>query len=303
MQCRVENSQLDRVIYHYCDPNALLSILEHKKLRFTHAAYLNDTLEIRHGVAICRGILTELLKGSPDDPVLTNAVAYLANAEEWQYYVCCFSESKDKLSQWRAYANNGDGFAIGLRVDHLSQSSDGPFECRLDQVSYDPSPLKEGLDSIVYDLQSELEEIPTDTDNAAMQWCIDNAASRIGGWCIDQSAFHKDAGFSEEEEWRSVRTYRLEGSELEKNMIEGKGPGVFVRSFQKLQRELVERRQIRVGRYELTPYIDVAIQPESINEIVCGPRTAKELTESSLKILKKKFGLTFTVSRSTATYR
>jgi len=185
----------------------------------------------------------------------------------------------------------------------LDQNSDGPFECRLDQVSYDPSPLKEGLDSIVYDLQSELEEIPTDTDNDAMQWCIDNAASRIGGWCIDQSAFHKDAEFSEEEEWRSVRTYRLEGSELEKNMIEGKGPGVFGKVIQEFQRELVKRRQVRVGRYGLTPYINVAIQPEFINEIVCGPRTAKELTESSLKMLMKKFGFVFEISRSKATYR
>ncbi|KLU02293.1 hypothetical protein RISK_005359 [Rhodopirellula islandica] len=32
--------------------------------------------------------------------------------------------------------------------------------------------------------------------------CHEHAAAHIGNWIIDQSAFHKDAGFIEEEEWR-----------------------------------------------------------------------------------------------------
>ncbi len=293
----------DRVIYHYCDANALLSILEYKTLRFTHAAYLNDTLEIRRGVEFCRGILHELLTDAPNDPVLTSAVAYLTHVEDWQYYVCCFSESEDKLSQWRAYADDGAGFAIGFSAVHLSRDSDSPFECRLDKVTYDTSPLRDGLSSFVSDLQSQLAELPDDTDKDEMQFCVENAASRTGGWCIDQSAFHKDVGFIEEEEWRSVRTYRLEGSEEEKRLLEGKADGLVRRVVRDMQTALLKRRKVRAGRHGLTPYIDVAIQPESITEVICGPRTTKNLTESSLRMLNTKFGFSFTVSRSKATYR
>jgi hypothetical protein len=202
----------ETVVYHYCDANALLSILTSQKLWYTHAAYLNDTMEIRKGVQLCQELLSEKLKTLPNDPVLMATKAFLANAEKWQYYVCCFSKGRDKLSQWRAYANDGNGFAVGFKTHYLSESSDGPFECRHDSVTYDEAPLKGGFDAIVDDLQSQLAELPDDTAEDAMNWCRSNAAERIGGWCIDQSAFHKDAGFKEEEESRSARMYRLEGT-------------------------------------------------------------------------------------------
>ncbi|QDT10767.1 DUF2971 domain-containing protein [Planctomycetes bacterium K23_9] len=293
----------ETVIYHYCDANALLSILTNQKLWYTHAAYLNDTMEIRKGVEFCEELLSSRLKAVASDPVISSAKAYLANAEKWQYYVCCFSKGRDKLSQWRAYANDGDGFAVGFKTHYLSKSNDGPFECRLDSVSYEESPLEDGFNSIVSDLQSQLAALPNDTEKDAMNWCRSNAAERIGGWCIDQSAFHKDAGFSEEEELRSARMYRLEDTELEQVLIADNKPGDIVRIFQNLQQEFIERRLIRSGRFGLTPYIEVPFQPEAISEVICGPRTANELTESSLEILKKKLGLTFSVSRSTATYR
>jgi hypothetical protein len=297
------NGQTDKVIYHYCDANALLSILTIQKLWYTHAAYLNDTMEIKKGVEICQELLSEMLKTDPNDLVIKAAKSYLANAEKWQYYVCCFSEDRDKLSQWRAYANDGDGFAIGFKTHYLCPNTDGVFECRLGRVSYDESSLKEGLDFVVKDLQSDLAKLPDDTDHDRLEWCREHAASRIGDWCIGQSAFHKDAGFMEEEEWRSARAYGLEGSDFEQAMIADENPGDIVRIFQELRQEFLQRRLVRSGRYGLTPFIEVPISPQAISEVVCGPRTAKSLTESSLGILKQKLGLTFEVTRSTATYR
>ncbi|WP_162006789.1 hypothetical protein, partial [Roseimaritima sediminicola] len=109
--------------------------------------------------------------------------------------------------------------------------------------------------------------------------------------------------FSEEEEVRSARMYRLEDTELEKALVADNDPGDIVRIFQNLQQDFLQRRLIRGGRFGLTPYIEVPFKPEAIGEIICGPRTTKELTESSLEILKKRLGFTFSISRSTATYR
>lgn len=293
----------DTVVYHYCDANALLSILTNQRLWYTHAAYLNDTMEIKKGVEFCQELLSKKLDAVPGDPVLETAKFYLANTEQWQYYVCCFSKGRDKLSPWRAYANDGDGFAMGFKTQYLTQSTDGPFECRLDSVSYDESPLADGFNSIVNDFQADLSELPEDMDPGKLQWCRNHAAEWIGGWCIDQSAFHKDAGFREEEESRSARMYRLEDTGFEQALISDKDPGDIVRIFQDLQQEFIKRRLIRSGRFGLTPYIEVPFQPDAISEVIFGPRTATKLTESSLEILKKKLGLTFSVSRSTATYR
>lgn len=297
------DKQVVEVVYHYCDANALLGILDNQKLWYTHAAYLNDTMEITKGVEICQELLSELQAKRRNVPLLEKVKSYLANAEKWQYYICCFSKCKDKLSQWRAYANDGDGFAVGFKTHYLSQSADGPFECRLAPVSYNESSLKEGLNAVVSDFQSQLAELPSDTDQGSLEFCRNNAAERVGGWCIDQSAFHKDAGFVEEEEWRSVRAYGLEGTEVEQTLINDDSPGELVRIFQRLQQEFLERLRVRSGRYGLTPYIEVPIQPEAIAEVVCGPRTAKDLTEASLEILKRKLGFRFNIARSTATYR
>ena len=170
MSAELSSDHQEKVVYHYCDANALLSILTNQKLWYTHAAYLNDTMEIKRGVEICQELLSDKLKSFPNDPVLESAKSYLANAEKWQYYVCCFSDGRDKLSQWRAYANDGDGFAIGFKKHYLNGNVDGPFECRLDRVSYDESPLKDGFDSIVDDLQVQLTELPEETDEDSIQW-------------------------------------------------------------------------------------------------------------------------------------
>jgi Protein of unknown function (DUF2971) len=42
--------------------------------------------------------------------------------EAAHYFVCCFSKEGDDLGQWRAYADNGRGFAIGFDATTLEQA-------------------------------------------------------------------------------------------------------------------------------------------------------------------------------------
>jgi len=303
MKRRIENPNLNRVIYHYCDANALLSILEHKTLRFTHAAYLNDTLEIRHGVTICKQLLEERRMRNPPDQVLEYAIEYLANAERWQYYVCCFSESKDKLSQWRAYANDGDGFAIGFHARDFNVSNDGPFEGRLSRVEYTSDSLTAKVAKLLESHRADAHPFKDDATPEYKKFVFENSAAHVGNILIDESVFIKDSGFVEEQEWRAVRSYKLEDTETERALVNEEDPGDMIRIFQELQQEFIERRLVRQGRFGLTPFIEVEFRAESLREVVCGPRTAQKLTETSLAILMKKYELTFNVSRSAATYR
>lgn len=293
----------ETIIYHYCDASALLSILQHQKLWYTHAAYLNDTMEIRKGVDLCQKLLAEMLEAEQDDPVLLAAMSYLTNAERWQYYVCCFSEGGDKLSQWRAYANDGDGFAIGFNIARLQEHVDGPFEAELEKVRYDDMLIKRRFEGLVTNFKASSHRFPEGTSADSRRFSFDSSGTHIGNMLIDESVFQKDNGFHEEEEWRSVRSYKLEDTETERALVDEQDPSEFVRVFQDSVTEMLERRHVRSGRFGLTPYIEVPFEREAIVEVVCGPRTVKDLTESSLEMLKKKFGYQFIISRSSATYR
>ena len=48
---------------------------------------------------------------------LYNRTAYITQISK--DYVCCFSEEKDLLSQWRGYGSDGNGIAIGFNAQLL----------------------------------------------------------------------------------------------------------------------------------------------------------------------------------------
>lgn len=65
------------------------------------------------------------MKYFEDDPVNPNHVAL-------PYFVTCFSELEDDLSQWRAYGGGENGYAIGFRTGSLA----GIPSCFLARVTY-----------------------------------------------------------------------------------------------------------------------------------------------------------------------
>jgi hypothetical protein len=105
-------------IYHYTDDRGLAGILESGRMRLTDIFDLNDPTELRHGVSPA----IKLLNAARRDDRLEikqfsdNVAAMLHGGieEAAHYFVCCFSKEGDDLGQWRAYADNGRGFAIGF---------------------------------------------------------------------------------------------------------------------------------------------------------------------------------------------
>jgi hypothetical protein len=124
-------SELDKhppppVIYHYTNDAGLRGIIETGKLRLTDIFYLNDPTELRHGI----GPAIELLAAKCDDarPEIKqfskNLAAILHGGIEQtaHYFSCSFSGAGDDLGQWRAYADNGHGYAIGFDAALLEQA-------------------------------------------------------------------------------------------------------------------------------------------------------------------------------------
>ena len=49
------------------------------------------------------------------------------NHADFRYYVTCFSYQNDLLSQWRGYADDGRGAAIGFDLDVLKEAGLNPI--------------------------------------------------------------------------------------------------------------------------------------------------------------------------------
>lgn len=118
--------QVPSRIYHYTDDRGLKGILETGQLWFTDVFRLNDPSEVSHGIDQALSILESDADKAGDDgrlfrkrfgtPVKRN-IQTLAHC-----FVCCFSEDGDELGQWRAYADDGRGYAIGFDAKVLEEA-------------------------------------------------------------------------------------------------------------------------------------------------------------------------------------
>ncbi len=120
----LEAQQPPPIIYHYTDDVGLRGILETGQFRLTDIFYLNDPSELEHGFSHAIKILNEKAShGSPNSKVFAKQFSTFVSQrglqESANYFVCSFSSSGDDLGQWRAYADNGRGYALGFDAKAL----------------------------------------------------------------------------------------------------------------------------------------------------------------------------------------
>jgi hypothetical protein len=152
---RLERQQAtDRIVtplYHYTDATGIEGIFKTQQLWFTDYRHLNDPSELRHGMAIVRAVLGEnLVDGDGRVDLFRRVVDDLFSLENVDgnlaFFVGSLSRERDDLGQWRTYADNGRGFAIGFAPgmftvrDDVSGSPDenaflGPVQYGPDQIT------------------------------------------------------------------------------------------------------------------------------------------------------------------------
>ncbi|MGM7893081.1 DUF2971 domain-containing protein [Yersinia enterocolitica] len=100
------------LIYHYCNPEAFLQIIEKKKLWLSATNNMNDSAEDRWVENSLGNVLRSIIDETNND--WCNQVWSSFTVSNLPKYVACFSTDDDSLSQWRAYALDGEGVAIGF---------------------------------------------------------------------------------------------------------------------------------------------------------------------------------------------
>jgi hypothetical protein len=114
------------LIFHYTNDIGLHGVLTSGKIWLTDVAHLNDPSELQYGIEVAFEELktatsnrVELLK---DFAIEFEEVLKSIATSISRNFVCCFSTSGNELSQWRAYADNAKGYAIGFSGDELEQA-------------------------------------------------------------------------------------------------------------------------------------------------------------------------------------
>lgn len=149
---------MDAIVYHYCDLNAFQSILKNKTLWLSDVKKSNDCEEGNYLINLIHSYLNYLIQTEScgikelknvrelldiyfehqetrvynlddieENDKVFEQLGYIPGDElyydkfEKPLYTTCFSSNGDLLSQWRGYADDGCGVAIGFRTDLLSK--------------------------------------------------------------------------------------------------------------------------------------------------------------------------------------
>lgn len=104
-------------MFHYCSLQGFQSIVESRHLWASNSQFLNDRAEVQRArEALGRSkdlVLKELSRYPQLLPILQSQLERVAT-EDFHVFVTSFCEKPDKLSQWRGYAQQGHGVAIGF---------------------------------------------------------------------------------------------------------------------------------------------------------------------------------------------
>lgn len=148
LQAEQDASSITAPLYHYTDGHGLKGILQSGQIWFTDYRYLNDPSELTHGADKARDVARQIVNEA--DGLARLFFQNLADVftprnfeANLEFFIASFSHARNDLGQWRAYSDDGRGFAIGFAPrmfsivdpvpDRLPEFV-GPIRYRTDEV-------------------------------------------------------------------------------------------------------------------------------------------------------------------------
>lgn len=277
----IEKSDIPDTVYHYCGVSSFYGILTSKQLWLNNVHFMNDYAEQLGFIEKAKKRLNELLQGSERQEIQF-LMDHLAEARLTPY-VCCFSREGDLLSQWRAYADDGAGFAVGFSSSWLSKKR-GKCPLVLWKAVYNEDRQLELLNTSIQKYLDHMKQQDIKNINA-------DAVIRdhLAIWII--SAACKNHGFREEKEWRLIISmpFNLENT-----------------NWECLNEAGISKMCFRVSNERVIPYLTFPFPEHVITTIYLGPKNYARDDDSNLKIFLAENGYNVNhikIERSESTYR
>lgn len=294
--------EMPGVLYHYCSIETLLNILRNSCIWLSDAEKANDRMELKYfsnqmnvqllkilesytkkidekQIVLIKQMLRKLLKCICD-----RSMPIIANSKE---YICCFSEEKDLLSQWRAYGNDGKGVALGFNANLFFKLKD-LYNFDFTKVVYQDANLRKCIEEYMEEHLRYILENNSYTEENIKDMLFDLGPIIVP---IFQAGYaFKYPGFSEENEWRLY--YKQTGNYDE--ISEDEDPFIW-NAFHPIN-SLAENfsysdLKFRSLENDICSYYELHFEKckkDIIKEIVLGPKC--KIKKRDLLILLRKYG-------------
>lgn len=264
--------KLPNKLYHYTNLNGLIGIVENSEIWLSNMYFLNDKNEFELGLRFVveqleayKGGFSVLKPTKYFIEALEKAIDFIK--EKDSPYILSMTTNNDLLSQWRGYTNNGVGVNIGFSNNFFEENKLKVYKC-----IYEVEKQKEIINHIL--TQSifmfigiaDSQGIFKDSEKIELSK-YDNAVSIAGKYFIDRTMFFcsliKDKSFVEEDEWRLL----LFDDKSEINFL---NKGNYFKPYKKIKIDNLN---------------------DTIDEVMMGPNSEKELCHLSLKMLFNKYNI------------
>lgn len=265
------------LLFHYTTGAGMRGILDSSRLWATNFRYLNDASEVGYGVSLFEGLINDRLSNTKNDVLaeFLGRTLHTANGFDGMFdcYIACFCERDDLLTQWRAYAGSGGGYALGFSTKEIGRrwgQLDRTQDFTLRRVVYDverqKALLAQVIDQTLEVLAAGTRDITVAEANNVIARCCQFVRAEVADYLLS----FKHPAFAVEEEWRICHVV----SSNEEDHV-----------------------QFRDGAYGLTPYVCLDISPMAgvnhnklpLARITHGPTPSPENVRFALnKLLRAK---------------
>jgi Protein of unknown function (DUF2971) len=253
-----------------------------------HSAYsvLNDTMEREWGYQIFTEV-AEQIRGECGSDFISRIEEIVKISQESSVaMISSYSLDGDVLSQWRAYTDDGRGFAIGFSTHDMEMPAK-PLRVLYDKAAQ----VKELTGNIVHAFNYEKSIGFNYNEQFRSHWFA---------FGLDLCAY-KNPAFAEEMEIRRVHISSLALGEVSKRLVP-----LGAIDQEGLRRSSPVDVNFRVSNGMLVPYVVLDYtdggRNSPIKEVVLGPKNAN--LESNIEILLNAAGLNnIAIRRSRASYR
>lgn len=183
------------IYYHYTTMAGCLGIITSRRVWLTDHRFLNDKQELKQGLSALMAHLTEEKRES-------FKIAFLWHSTNTHHCVLSMSKSPKILSQWRAYATDGTGVAIGFSDFFLKFSKIELMHCQYENHEAYAQKLATKYASFIDSVHQARLDNPG--ENRFMEW-IDQHKENFSAIVKDIIAL-KNPAFAEEQEVRAIRS-------------------------------------------------------------------------------------------------
>ena len=317
--------KIPEIVYHYCSLESFLAIINSSTIRLTNITKSNDREEIRYSFDAFEDTLrksckefsqkyidnTEMKKFFDDidyDSLVSRAVVN----ESLIYYVACFSSESDLLSQWRGYANDGKGIAIGFYSRNFMLAKDSK-NIKYDKIIYDMKTAKLELHNRIID---KLRKANLKANNFLSIFPYMDAINDIISEMVYKAVFYKNPAFQEENEWRlvyypfgNIRNLLIshKSKDLSSNQL------FYDRMYEPIEYKkeyngiIRGNMQFRCSDNKIISYVDMnfdSIKEHMLADIVIGPKSFADDKDLRLFLMSKGYDLSkISIRKSKATYQ